>query len=235
MILPRFCYLLVSEALAQNFTCLCNNDECLRVNGEYLSTKSNGLGASAYGDDNSLVGACICALGRVGCNAVANVLHYVLIDLVGLGGDDGKGLAHIDRVDDIVKDEYLGEKTDQREKTRLGGKADMTVFEVHKRRRGDDNIGAEKRCGNVKSGILLQNKCQNVCTTRGCLALEDYCGSYSGQKNGVYKLKEGILGKCRADRYKILKQHILKRKCYRAINRHKTALFTEYQKSEYKK
>ena len=217
MILPRFCYLLVSEALAQNFTCLCNNDECLRVNGEYLSTKSNGLGASAYGDDNSLVGACICALGRVGCNAVANVLHYVLIDLVGLGGDDGKGLAHIDRVDDIVKDEYLGEKTDQREKTRLGGKADMTVFEVHKRRRGDDNIGAEKRCGNVKSGILLQNKCQNVCTTRGCLALEEDCRADTHEKHGVDKLEHRLICKRAAQWAYYLKNPVLKRYHQRAI------------------
>lgn len=113
MILPRFCYLLVSEALAQNFACLRDNDECLGIDGEYLAAKSYRLGSFAYRYDNSLVRTGICALGRVGCYAVANILHYVLIDLVGLGGDDGKGLAHVDRVDDIVKDEYLGEKTDQ--------------------------------------------------------------------------------------------------------------------------
>ena len=109
MILPRFCYLLVSEALAQNFACLCDNDKGLGVNGEHLAAKSYRLGSFAYGYDNGLVRTGICALGRVGCNAVTNILHYVAVDLIRLCRNDSEGLAHVDGVYDIVKDEHLGE------------------------------------------------------------------------------------------------------------------------------
>ena len=193
IILPRFRRLFVSESFAKDFACLCDNDECLGVDGEHLAAKSYRLGSFTYCDDNRLVSACVCALGRVGCNAVANVLHYVLIDLIGLGCDDGKCLAHVNGIDDIVKDEYLGKQTDQREQTGLCGEADMAVFKVHKCRRSDDNICAQERCGNVKSGILLQDKSQNVRTTRGCLALEEDCRADTHEKHGIDKLKHRLI------------------------------------------
>ena len=56
--------------------------------------------------------------------------YYVFVYRTGFGGYYSEGFAEIYRVDNIVNDEHLCEKTEKGEKRSLGGERNIAVIEL---------------------------------------------------------------------------------------------------------
>ena len=120
--------------------------------GIYLldaAAKPQRLATLADGDDDLLLLACERALRALGGCAVVELLEDEIVNLGGLGGDDGERLAEVDRVENIVDDEHLGEQTEQRIESDLG-----TAVDEEGRCR-DKKVGDEKRLAYVQRGVFF--------------------------------------------------------------------------------
>ena len=150
---------IVSEALTHDLACFRYDNKRVGIDLLYGSPELERLTSSANRNNYGTFGSRVSAVGLVRRRAVLHFVNYVSFDLLGHGGYYGKGFAHIDRVENIVNNEYLSEKTEKGKESRF--------YIINKECGGGNNkVGEEKRLTYVHVRIFLKYKSNYIRTAR---------------------------------------------------------------------
>ena len=222
------CILRFQESFAEDLACLCNNDECVRVDLLDLFAEAGGFKSLADRDHN------LARFSRIGTARVIErraVIHLVknkFVDLFRFCRDNGKRFTHIEVFDDVIQQKDLGEQTERREET-----CAHIVYEEGGNR--DDDVCDEQCLSDVETRIFFQYQGNDVGAAARCVAVKEDRRAEAGQKDGKHQFEQWLIRQRGRQRQKPLKELVDKRNHQSTQDRLESATAAEEQDADHKK